>query len=709
MKKTKVIILLVLLSLQLTAQVHPTVKHSDNAVYSIQWENAYAQINDLIPEVKINSTWIPASEFESIRWVRKEGQRISEPNQYEGPVELLQMICEGHPYMDRFTITFEIMESRPYLVMQASLQTSKEYTLGGVRLFSSDKENIRLPGKSKDWIIFTESAAAPHTGALLYPYMLNTSAADQGKYSKAHTGVWLSMLVNDKENYAFSFASISAELWPNNFKWDLPVEKDFNKLRLTARSSAIFEEEEIIVPAGKPIVTDAFLVGFWQHQCPTLSLLETGVIMGENIRKGKPMHCPEPGWSSWHSYGRYISENSIKNAADFMAEELSDFGWKTVQIDGGWWQTPGVYYLNEDFPKGMRYLSNYVEGKELDFGLHISPFRVSGADPVIKSNPGWILQPFGKMEIDLNDEEQITTLGMIYVDGTHPEVAPFLTGRFQQMTEGYNPSFMKWDHHYGALAEGPRYDATMTGLQAHNKVIRSIRAALPDELIVTRSMGYMLGALECYDAIRVGNDINHPGIVSESEQYANITYGKTLGSIEDKQVEKGLIRFARSVARNYYVHKSIAICDPDAFFVSPLYSEDEAKCHMTLQAIMGGLFFSGDRLESLPEERVDLLKNKEIMAVNQLGVHAIPLDLFSGADIPLVWKLEKEERLIIAVFNWLDEDVVRTFSLEDDFELAGRKYSFKELWTGESFSSKNKKLTLTQKAHSVKLLEIVSH
>lgn len=707
MKKINLSIITALLTLHLTSQIHPTVKHDGNAAYSIEWNSSFAQINNLIPEIKINGKWISAKEFETIRWISKEGQRLSELNQYKDSVELLQLVCEGHTLLDRFTITFELVESRPYLVMQANLEASIEYTLGGVRLFSSNKENIVLSGKSKDWIIFNESAAAPHTGALLYPYMLNTKAAEQGKYSKAHTGVWLSMLVNDRENYAFSFASISAELRPNNFKWELPADRDFTRLKISARSGAIFENEEIIVPAGKQITTDAFLVGFWKDQRPTQTLLETGEIMGENIRKGKPMRCPEPGWSSWHSYGRNISENSIKAATDFIAENLSAFGWQTVQIDGGWWQEPGLYYVNDKFPRGIRYLSNYVTGKNLDFGLHISPLRVSGTDPALKSNPEWILRPYGKTDIDMNDEEQKTTIGMSYVDGSHPEVAPFLTGRFQQLVEGYNPEFMKWDHHYGALAEGQRYDPAMTSLQSHNKVIRSIRAALPEDIIVTRSMGYMLGALECYDALRIGNDINHPGIVSESEPYANITYGRTLGSIEDEQVGKGLIRFARSVARNYYIHKNIAICDPDAFFVSPLYSLDEAKCHMTLQAIMGGLFFTGDRVESLPEERVEMLKNEEIMAINKLGIHAVPLDLFSGADIPSVWKLESKDRMIIAVFNWLDEDVSKSFNIENDFEINTKIYSFKELWTEDIFTPKNKKLKLTQKAHSVKLLEVM--
>lgn len=336
MKKFSLIIALALATVQLLAGGQPSIKYGNNAEYSIHWEQNFAQLNHLTPEIKVNGNWVSANEFESIKWVKKEGKRLSEVNKYTGNVEMLYLVCEGHPLIDNFTITFELVEGRPYLVMNSQLKAAKDFSLGGVRLFSSSKENIELPGESKDWMIFTESAAGPHTGSIMYPHMLNTKVVDRGKLSKANTGIWLSMLVNDKENYAFSFASISAELWPNNFKWELPVDGDFNKLKLSARSGAIYEKEEILVQAGKQITTDAFLVGFWDNERPTKTLLKTGVIMGENIRKGKPMHYPQPGWSSWHSYGRSITEKGVLHAADFMAKDLSASGWKTIQIDGGW-------------------------------------------------------------------------------------------------------------------------------------------------------------------------------------------------------------------------------------------------------------------------------------------------------------------------------------------------------------------------------------
>jgi len=686
----------------------PTIIYNSNSPeYSIHFEQKIAQINNLIPEIKINGKWVSVKDFKNSKWELKEGKRLSVENNYAGKVEYLYLICEGHPLVANFTLQFEIMKGRPYLVMNSTLQASKAFKLGGIRLFTSKNENIVLPGNSKDWIIFNESVAAPHTGALMYPYQLGTKKAKEGSFSKADTGVWLSMLVNDSKNYSFAFASVAGELWPNNFKWELPVKDDFNKLKLSARSGAVYEKEEIVVPDGKKIETDAFLVGFWANKRPTQILLETGVIMGQNVRKGKPMHSPEPGWSTWHSYSRKITAQGIKTTTDFIKENLSDFGWKMVQIDGGWWTNPGLYSVNKDFSAGIRDLSNYVTTKELDFGLHISPLRINSNDPVLVKNPDWILKPIKQAKVDANDDEMVTTVGTDYIDTSHPNVPAFLAGRYQQMVEGYKPSFMKWDHHYGALEEGARKDSTMTFLQGHNKAIRAIRNTIPEDVIVTRSMGYLFGALECYDAIRIGNDINHPGIKSEKEPYANITYGKTLGTIENDQVGKGLIRFARSVAQNYYVHKNIAICDPDAFFVNPLYTLDEAKCHMTLQAIMGGLFFVGDRLESLPKERLELLKNKEIMAVNKLGVHAMPLDLFSGVDIPTIWKLETKDRLIITIFNWMDNEVTKTYNYKTDFELTATNYKLKDLWTNDKVAATKGELKLTQAPHSVKIIEFL--
>jgi alpha-galactosidase len=266
---------------------------------------------------------------------------------------------------------------------------------------------------------------------------------------------------------------------------------------------------------------------------------------------------------------------------------------------------------------------------------------------------------------------------------------------------------MKWDHHYGSLEEGPRFDPTMTGLQAHNKAVRMIRASLPADLVVTRSMGWLYGAIECYDAVRIGNDINKPGVKSQSEPYANMTYGQTTGSIADVPLGrdyKGLIRFARSAAQNYYIHNHIALCDPDAFFATPQYSLEEARCHISLQALMGGLLFGGDRLESLPKDRVDLYRHKPVLDVWRAGKHAVPLDLFAGPDVPRLWKLELGDRTVIGFFNWVDEASDTTWSLAD-LEMPAGSFRLRDLWSGATVPLEAGKITLAMAPHSVRLIE----
>jgi len=334
---------------------------------------------------------------------------------------------------------------------------------------------------------------------------------------------------------------------------------------------------------------------------------------------------------------------------------------------------------------------------------------VNPADPYWKDHADWLLSPYGnkKKKVNLNDDDMVTTVGTAYLDGSNPEVAPFLTGQFKQLVEAYKPTFMKWDHHYGSLEEGPRYDPTMTGLQAHNQTVRMIRAALPKDLVITRSMGWLYGALECYDAIRMGNDINHPGVKSEAEPYANITYGKTSGSIDDVlegKDYKGLVRFARSAAQNYYIHNHIAICDPDAFFASPQYSLEEARCHITLEALMGGFLFTGDRLESLPKDRLDLYRHQPLLEVWKNGKHAVPLDLFSGADVPRIWKLELPDRTVLGFFNWIDEASETTWSLAD-LEMAARDYRLVDLWSGAAVPLDAGNLKLAMPPHTVRLIE----
>ncbi len=673
--------------------------------FSLEWKAGYGmKLEGLTCAIKIDGAWVNASEFPNIEWLTTKGDknRISKAQEGEGRLRVYELVCSGRRPVKEFRLIIERASNRPYLVMSASAEAGTDYRLGGFRLLTSSDNGaiVPLPGSREYWTVFDENIRAPHIGLVYRPQQLETFKG------KTHQGSWVSSIQNDKDNTTLAMAALGGELWPTNFHWSLPPEPE-DALSLTVRSGSENELENILVRTGKTTVSDPVLVGFWNGPRPQEVLIEIGGIMGRHVREGKPPRRPEMGWSSWHSHHRELSEQIMLDTADYMKDNLADAGYKILQIDGGWWPYQGSYVVKDEFPHGMAWLSDEVHKRGLQFGLHISPFRVAPQDEFWRKRTDWIITPFGEKKIDPNDEEMITTIGAVYLDGSHPDVAPFLAKQFGDMARDYKVDFFKWDHHYGGLAEAERYDPTMTGLQAHNKVVRAIKAAIPEHIIVTRSMGFMLGAIECYDGMRISKDINSPGIVSQDEPYAKMTWGHTEGSIESVpgSKTKGLIRQARAVSQNFYVHNQIAVCDTDAGFASPAYTLEEARCHITLNALVGGLFFTGDRIESLPEERLELLKNKEVIDLWRHGKHAVPLDLFSGVDIPRLWKVDLPDRTVIGIFNWLDKPAIDTWSLEDLWLDGEKEYTMGDLWTGERLKLVNGKLVLSQQQHSVRLIE----
>ncbi|MCD8178312.1 MAG: glycoside hydrolase family 27 protein [Tannerellaceae bacterium] len=104
---------------------------------------------------------------------------------------------------------------------------------------------------------------------------------------------------------------------------------------------------------------------------------------------------PPMGWNSWDCYGPTVEEHEVKANADYMAENLKQYGWEYVVVDirwfvendkaGGYNQTDARYVLDEygrympavnRFPsaadgKGFKELADYVHSKGLKFGIHI--------------------------------------------------------------------------------------------------------------------------------------------------------------------------------------------------------------------------------------------------------------------------------------------------------------------------------------------------
>lgn len=84
---------------------------------------------------------------------------------------------------------------------------------------------------------------------------------------------------------------------------------------------------------------------------------------------------PTMGWSSWNTFGLNINEDVIKSQADAMVSTgLDRAGYKYVNIDDGFWDgrdKDGNLILNTKlFPGGMRNLVDHIHAKGLKAGIY---------------------------------------------------------------------------------------------------------------------------------------------------------------------------------------------------------------------------------------------------------------------------------------------------------------------------------------------------
>ncbi len=111
-----------------------------------------------------------------------------------------------------------------------------------------------------------------------------------------------------------------------------------------------------------------------------------------NFRDWAP--TPPMGWNSWDCYGPNVTEAEVKANADYMAENLKEYGWKYIIVDirwyvsndkaGGYNQTNPDYNIDKfgryipavnKFPssangRGFKPLADYIHSKGLKFGIH---------------------------------------------------------------------------------------------------------------------------------------------------------------------------------------------------------------------------------------------------------------------------------------------------------------------------------------------------
>ena len=337
---------------------------------------------------------------------------------------------------------------------------------------------------------------------------------------------------------------------------------------------------------------------------------------------------PPSGLCTWYYYYQDINENEVKRNAQWIAQNLKDYGAQYVQIDDGWqgetkegrhgsrdWTT-----IDKAFPGGMAALAAYIKSLGLTPGIWIAPHGQSNED-VVKKHPGvFLLKPDGASASESWE-------GKWLVDPSVPETQQYLKDLFTMMVKwGYE--YFKIDGQPTVVTEFNRAKAFMKNPGEADTLYRatldSIRAAIGPNRYLLGCWGLPLEGVGMMNGSRTGGDV----VLSWSGFYTSL--GPTMQS--------------------YYLHNIAWYTDPDTMLLRPPLTIEQARVWATLQGLTGQALMSSDRLMDLSDDRVELMHRV------YPAVDIRPLDLFPSRQNKRIWDL-KVNHLgrkydVVGVFNF---------------------------------------------------------
>ena len=320
---------------------------------------------------------------------------------------------------------------------------------------------------------------------------------------------------------------------------------------------------------------------------------------------------PTMGWSSWNTFALKINEQVIKSQADAMvATGLSKAGYKFINIDDGYWDgrgEDGKLRLNTKlFPSGMRSLVDYIHKKGLKAGIYSD----AGDNTCGSGNT----QAWG--------------LGVGFA------------GHEDEDCKLY---FIDWDF---------------------------------DFIKVDYCGGNHMGLDERAQYTKISNAIKNCGKKGVIFNVCRWAYpGTWISDISDSWRTTGDIYCAwesvKSIIKeNLYIQAYTGgghYNDPDMLEIGRTLSHDEENTHMAYWCIVSSPLLIGCDMTTIPEYSLNLLKNKDLIAMNQdkLGLGA-PVVQREG-DVYVVAKdMEKlmGPKRAVVVMNLSDESKKIHVSLE---------------------------------------------
>ncbi|MBN2611562.1 MAG: glycoside hydrolase family 27 protein [Bacteroidales bacterium] len=387
-----------------------------------------------------------------------------------------------------------------------------------------------------------------------------------------------------------------------------------------------------------------------------ISITATGLFgqKFEDLAKTPPM-----GWNSWNRFGCDVTEKLIRETADAMVSSgMKDAGYTYVVIDDCWHgERDSLGFIHPDperFPSGMKALADYIHSQGLKFGIY--------SDAGTKTCGG---RPGSR--------------GFEYQDAI---------------------TYASWDVDY------LKYDWCNTSELNAKEAYTTMRDAL-----------YRAGRPVVFSICEWGD--NKPWLWAKDIGHLWRTTGdiyhcwecewnhgiwSSWGMLNIIDMQKDLRKYAGPGHWN----------DPDMMEVGNGMTVNEDRAHFSMWCMLAAPLIAGNDLVSMTKETVEILTNKEAIAVNQdeLGIQGYKM--LDYGDLEIWVKPLKNMELAFCFLNrgktpqTIEYDW-KKIPIEDalsncHIDFNKTTYKVRDLWAKENLGTTNEKFKAIVPAHDVIML-----
>lgn len=456
--------------------------------------------------------------------------------------------------------------------------------------------------------------------------------------------------------------------------------------------------------AKNTLTIDSFRISDYQHFGKALSSLHEHETSRRDIGKIREYF----GYNTWEAYGDDITpENIFRELETIKNVPLLRENIKYFIIDDGWQSTDGYWYENEKFADlGMANIAKKIRSAGLIPGIWTSPFIVNGNSKFVEQHPEMLLKdPNGKFV-------QTSPKNPIYIlDISHPDVKEFISNLYKRLYDwGYRyfkTDFLK-DAVQPMIHGNPefvenilKYDMTVTPEESMNEINRIIRDALGDDSFWMGCGTQLTTNCDLMDASRTGGDISprwsRVPMQASAVVWRLLCNGHRFLADPDFTVLSSHSTLYREGFQQSWLDRESMPYKINAFS-GPLFSENEARTWLSFIIISGGIVNLSDRLHAFKPLAYDLL---EVVYKYAGGAGFMPVD--ADKTLPRIFTRPHEDKTLIGIFNWDDEDAEITIPFGSG--ILNAPETAENIWTGEKIDIDGKPLTVKLGARSALVWE----